>query len=193
MELLKERIRQEGRVEENCILKVDNFLNHQIDVGLFLDLGQEFKKRFANKKVDKILTIESSGIGVAFAAAIAFGNLPVVFAKKKDGTFSNPNAYICKVYSYTKDKEYEIMVDKRYISPGENILILDDFLANGHAASGLANIIEQGQAHLAGVGAVIEKGFQNGRRNLQEKGIQVESLVIVKEFCDNKVVFDQQD
>lgn len=191
MELLKERIRQEGRVEENCILKVDNFLNHQIDVGLFLDMGKEFKKRFADKKIDKILTIEASGIGVAFAAAIAFGNLPVVFAKKKDGNFKNPNAYICKVYSYTKDKEYEIMVDKRYINPGENILVLDDFLANGNAAAGLADIINQGQAQLAGVGAVIEKGFQNGRQSLEKKGIQVESLVIVKEFCDNKVVFDQ--
>lgn len=191
MELLKERIRQEGRVEENSILKVDNFLNHQIDVPLFLEIGQEFKKRFADKKVDKILTVESSGIGVAFAASIAFGKIPLVFAKKKDGNFTNPNAYISKVYSYTKDKEYEMMVDKRYIEAHENILILDDFLANGNAAGGLIDIIERGQANLVGFGTVIEKGFQDGRKLLEDRGIQVESLVIIKEFCDNEVVFDQ--
>ncbi len=191
MELLKERIKCEGRVEENCILKVDNFLNHQIDVSLFLEMGKEFKKRFFDKKIDKILTIESSGIGVAFAVSLAFDNIPVVFAKKKDGCFNNPNAFSSKVFSYTKGKEYEIMVDKRYIKPGENILIIDDFLANGNAAMGLANIVKSGDALLVGVGAVIEKGFQNGRKMLQENNIQVESLVIVKEFCDNKVVFDQ--
>lgn len=191
MDLLKERIRHEGRVEENCILKVDNFLNHQIDVSLFLEMGQEFKKRFSGKKIDKILTIESSGIGVAFAAALAFDNIPVVFAKKKDGCFSNPNALASKVFSYTKGKEYEIMVDKKYILPGETILIIDDFLANGNAARGLADIVASGNAVLAGVGAVIEKGFQDGRKMLLEKGIQVESLVIIKEFCDNKVVFDR--
>lgn len=191
MELLKQRIMNEGRVEENCILKVDNFLNHQIDVPLFLEMGNEFKKRFSKVKIDKILTIESSGIGVAFAVALAFGSIPVVFAKKKDGCFNNPNAYTSKVFSYTKGKEYEIMVDKKYIIPGETILIVDDFLANGNAAMGLADIVYAGDAVLAGVGAVIEKGFQNGRKMLQENGIQVESLAIVKEFCDNKVVFDQ--
>ncbi len=191
MELLKQRIMNEGRVEENCILKVDNFLNYQIDVPLFLEMGNEFKKRFSERKIDKILTIESSGIGVAFAVSLAFNNIPVVFAKKKDGCFNNVNAYTSKVFSYTKGKECEIMVDKKYIVPGETILIIDDFLANGNAAMGLADIVSNGEAVLAGVGAVIEKGFQNGRKMLQENGIQVESLVIVKEFCNNKVVFDQ--
>lgn len=191
MELLRERIQLEGRVEENCILKVDNFLNHQIDVPLFLEMGKEFKNRFKNQKVEKILTIESSGIGVAFAAALAFGNIPVVFAKKKDGCFNNPNALVSKVFSYTKGKEYEIMVDKKYINPNENILIIDDFLANGNAANGLAEIVNSGGGILTGVGAVIEKGFQGGRKMLESKNIKIESLVIVKEFCDNKVVFDQ--
>lgn len=191
MELLKDRIRLEGRVEQNCILKVDNFLNHQIDVPFFLEMGREFKKRFPEEKVDKILTIEASGIGVAFAVSLAFGNVPVVFAKKKEGCFNNPNAYVSKVFSYTKGKEYEIMVDKKYIKPGENVLIIDDFLANGNAAMGLAEIVESGGAVLVGFGAVIEKGFQKGREKLLKNNIKVEALVIIKEFCDNKVVFDQ--
>lgn len=190
MDILKDRIQHEGIVEENCILKVDNFLNHQVDVTFFLKMGEEFKKRFHEEKVDKILTIEASGIGVAFAASLAFGNVPLVFAKKKEGSFKNPNAYISKVFSYTKGKEYEIMVDKKYIIPGENILIIDDFLANGNAAMGLISIVNSGGANLVGVGAVIEKGFQNGRKKLLENSVKVESLAIIKEFCDNKVVFD---
>jgi len=191
MEALKERIQLEGRVEKNCILKVDNFLNHQIDVLFFLEIGKEFKKRFPNEKVDKILTIEASGIGVAFAVSQAFGNVPVVFAKKREGTFNNLDAHLSKVYSYTKEKEYEIMVDKRYIKPGEKILIIDDFLANGSAAQGLVDIVESGSAILVGVGIVIEKGFQEGRKKLQKNNVKVESLAIIKEFSNNKVVFDQ--
>ena len=190
MELLKQRIAAEGRVEANSILKVDNFLNHQIDVELFLAIGEEFRKRFPQARPDKILTIESSGIGVAFATAMAFGNLPVVFAKKKDGGFQNRNAYISKVFSYTKDKEYEIMVDKRFLLPGERVLVIDDFLANGNAALGLLSIVREADATLEGFGAVIEKGFQEGRHILLEQQVDVQSLVVIREFADNQVVFD---
>ncbi len=192
MDLLEKKINEEGIIKEGSILKVDGFLNQQIDIALFLEIGKEFRKRFAGDNIDKILTIESSGIGVAFAVSLAMNQIPVVFAKKKEGILQNPDSFISDVYSYTKNKTYEISVDKEYLKKGEQILIIDDFLANGHAALGLIDLITQAGATTVGIGAVIEKGFQQGRKKLAEKDVQVESLVIIKEFINNQVVFDHQ-
>lgn len=191
MDLLKKRIEEEGKVIGNNILKVDNFLNHQIDVELFIEMGKEFKNRFAGEKVDKIITIEASGIAIAFATAQAFGNVPVVFAKKQEAGNLSGDVYSSNVFSFTKNKEYVVRVDKKYINKGERVLIIDDFLANGQAALGLMDIIDQAGALAVGAGIVIEKGFQDGKKLLLEKNLKVESLAIIKEFSDNKVIFGQ--
>lgn len=188
MKLLKEKILEEGQVIGTQILKVDSFLNHQIDVGLYNEMGKEFKKRFENKNITKILTIEASGIGIACIAAQYF-NVPVVFAKKYQSTNLDADTYVSEVYSFTKQTTYQIKVSKKYISNEDNILIIDDFLANGKAALGLMDIVKQAGAELEGIGIVIEKGFQDGGKNLRDKNIQVESLAIVDEFIDGKIKF----
>lgn len=180
MELLKQRIMQDGICIGDDVLKVDNFLNHQIDVALLNEMGKEFSRRFADKKVTKILTVEASGIAVACLAAQHFGNVPVVFAKKQEASNLSDGVYASNVFSFTKNKNYTVRVDKKYISPEDSVLILDDFLANGNAALGLIDIVHQAGAEVVGVGAVIEKGFQPGRKLLEEKGYQVEALAIVE-------------
>ncbi|KPU43634.1 xanthine phosphoribosyltransferase [Oxobacter pfennigii] len=189
MDLLKERIVKEGRVIGSSILKVDGFLNHQIDIQLLNEIGREFKNRFSDIKVDKILTIESSGIGLACITAQYF-NVPVVFAKKALSLNLDKDVYVADVFSYTKNTGYNVFVSAKYLSKGENVLIIDDFLANGQAALGLINIIEQAGATAVGVGIVIEKGFQQGRNHIVEKGIRLESLAIIKSMEDNKVIFE---
>jgi len=189
MELLKKRILEDGRVGNGGVLKVDSFLNHQIDIDLYNEIGKEFKKRFSDKKVSKILTIEASGIGIACITAQYF-NVPVVFAKKTESKNLDSETYQSEVYSFTKEKNYRIRVSKKYLNPGENVLIIDDFLANGRAVLGLMDIIQQSGASLAGVGIVIEKGFQDGGHLLREKGVQVESLAIIKSMENGKVEFD---
>jgi len=188
MKLLEDRIIKDGKVIGDKILKVDSFLNHQIDVELFNEMGKEFKEIFKNDVVTKILTIESSGIALACIAAQYF-MVPVVFAKKHEASNLDQETYQSAVYSFTKDKHYNIRVAKSYISKGDKILIIDDFLANGNAASGLADIVVQAKAALVGVGIVIEKGFQNGRRVLEEKGIRVESLAIVHSMKEGQLTF----
>lgn len=188
MKLLKDKILKEGHVIGNEILKVDSFLNHQIDVELFNEIGKEFKRRFNNKPINKILTIEASGIGIACIVAQYF-KVPVVFAKKYQSTNLDSDTYISEVYSFTKQTTYQIKVSKKYINPTDNILIIDDFLANGKATEGLIDIINQGGANLMGVGIVIEKGFQDGGKKLREKNIQLESLAIIDEFKDGKINF----
>jgi xanthine phosphoribosyltransferase len=188
VELLKQRILNEGRVLGNNVLKVDSFLNHQIDVGLFNEIGREFKKIFQNDKVDKILTIESSGIGLACITAQYF-NVPVVFAKKSMSSNLDRETYQSQVASFTRNAIYKIHVSQNYIKPEENILIIDDFLANGQAVLGLVNIVEQAKANLVGAGIVIEKCFQGGRKLLVEKGIRVESLAIIESMNNGKLVF----
>lgn len=189
MEKLKEKILTEGRISGNDILKVDSFLNHQLDVAFLNEIGKEFSKRFEGKKIDKILTIEASGIAIASIASQHFGNIPVVFAKKVESKNLDKDVYESEVYSFTKAKNYTIRVSKRYLNKGENILVLDDFLANGRAAIGLNELVEQAQANLVGVGIVIEKGFQDGAKLLDEKNINLQSLVVLESIENGQIKF----
>lgn len=188
MQLLKNKILKEGRVLEGEVLKVDGFLNHQIDVNLLNEIGKEFKRRFKNKEITKILTIEASGIGIACIAAQYF-NVPVVFAKKHEGNNMDKENYESKVFSYTKNKSYNIKVSRKYIKKEDKILIIDDFLANGNAACGLIDLVEQAGGTVQGIGIVIEKGFQNGRRFIEEKEIQLESLAIIESMKNGNIKF----
>ena len=179
MEYLKRKILKEGEIREGGILKVDSFLNHQIDIDCLNEIGKEFKKRLSDREVTKILTVESSGIAVAVIAAQYF-NVPVIFAKKHEGRNLDTEVYESEVYSYTKDKNYKIRVSKKYISEGDKILIIDDFLARGSAATGLVNIVEEAGATVSGVGIVIEKAFQEGGQKLRERNVNLHSLVRVR-------------
>lgn len=188
MESLKKRILKDGIVIMPDILKVDSFLNHQIDPTLYRKIGLEFKERFKEKNITKILTIEASGIGIALATAFEFNDVPVVFAKKGTAKTTSTHYYSSKVRSFTKGIDYDAIVSKKYLSEDDSILIIDDFLANGQAVLGLIDIISQAGAKVAGVGIVIEKGFQTGRQLIEEKGYQVESLAVVEAFKDGKVI-----
>lgn len=189
MELLKERICHSGRVIGKDILKVDSFLNHQMDVQLFQEIGKEFKRRFAEEKITKILTIEASGIGVACITAQYFNNAPVVFAKKLIARNLDAEVYESKVYSFTKATNYIIRVDKKYLNAKDTVLIIDDFLANGNAVLGLLDISRQAGANIAGVGIVIEKSFQDGREVVLKENVKLESLARVKSLKDGKITF----
>lgn len=178
MELLKERIRKDGVIKEGNVLKVDSFLNHQMDIALFNEIGKEFRRRFSDARVDKILTIEASGIGIAAIVAQYF-EVPVVFAKKAQSINLDGSMLRAEIESYTHKRTYEVIVGRRFVNPGENILVIDDFLANGCAAMGLCEIVEGAGANVVGVGIVIEKGFQCGGKTMREKGIRVESLTII--------------
>lgn len=179
MKLLEDRILKDGVIKEGGVVKVDSFLNHQMDIGLINELGREFRRLFADDGVTKILTIEASGIGIACIAAQYF-NVPVVFAKKSESKNLDGDVYTAPVVSFTKGKEYMIRVAKRFLTPEDRVLIIDDFLAKGKAVLGLKQIVEQSGATLVGVGICVEKGFQEGGRLLRENGIRVESLAIVE-------------
>ena len=179
MKLLEDRIKKDGIVKEGNVLKVDSFLNHQMDVELFHEMGLEWKKLFADKPINKILTIEASGIGIACVAAECF-NVPVVFAKKAQSINLDGEMYTSKVESFTKKKVYDIIVSKKFLTPDDHILIIDDFLANGCAVNGLIDLINAAGATVEGVGIAIEKGFQDGGKQIRAKGIQIESLAIVE-------------
>ncbi|MBU5454690.1 xanthine phosphoribosyltransferase [Caproiciproducens sp. MSJ-32] len=189
MEKLKEKILNEGKVREGNILKVDCFLNHQMDIKFLNEVGQEFRERFKDVKIDKILTIEASGIGIAAIAAQYFDYVPVVFAKKTESLNLDKEVYEAEVNSFTKKKTYKVRVGKQFIKKGENILIIDDFLAKGCAAKGMIELIKQAEANLVGIGIVIEKGFQEGRQVLEGMGARVESLAIIDSFENGKVNF----
>ena len=191
MEALKQRILQDGTIIDNRILKIDNFLNHQIDTELVLKMGEEFAKRLEGLSVDRIVTIESSGIAVAFAASVAMGNKPLVFARKKKSLLTAEDVYMTDIYSYTKEETYHASISRNYIKAGEKILIIDDFLASGAAAAGLANIVEQAGATVAAIGIVVEKSFQPGRKLLEDRGYRVESLARIEKFEDNNPVFTE--
>ena len=178
MELLKERIKKDGIVCPGNVLKVDSFLNHQMDISLFQEMGKEFKRRFADCEINKILTIESSGIGIACIAAQSF-NVPVVFAKKSKTKNIAGDVYTCQVKSFTHGKVYDIIVSKDFLKPEDKVLVIDDFLANGCALLGLSQLIHDAGAELVGAGIAIEKGFQRGGDLLRGKGIRVESLAII--------------
>ena len=188
MELLKERILKEGKVVSDTILKVDSFLNYQIDPQLMLAIGQEFKTRFAQDRVTKVLTVEASGIAAALMTGLALG-VPVVFAKKKKPSTIGGNSFVGRIKSYTKQEPVNIVVGDAYLQRADRVLIVDDFLAAGEAALGLLKIIEQSGAHLVGVGIVIEKLFQSGGGLLREKGIRVESLVQIAALRNGRIEF----
>ena len=181
MQLLKEKILKDGIIKSGNVLKVDSFLNHQIDVPFIAKLGEEFKRRYAETPITKILTIEASGIGIASVAAMYF-NVPVVFAKKASGSNMDKDVYFTQIYSYTHNKINEVVVSKRFIGPSDHILIIDDFLANGCALEGLIDIVRQAGATVEGVGIAVEKGFQGGGDKLRASGVRVESLAIIEKM-----------
>lgn len=188
MQLLKERIRKDGKIKSGNVLKVDSFLNHQMDIELFGEIGKEFKSRFADSEVTKILTIEASGIGIACIAAQYF-KVPVVFAKKNQTKNIAGEVYTSKVESFTHGRVYDIIVSKQFILPEDKILIIDDFLANGKALLGLAQLVKDAGATLVGAGIVIEKGFQEGGALIRGSGIRVESLAIVDKMSEEGIEF----
>ena len=190
MQLLKDRIRKDGKIKEGNVLKVDSFLNHQMDVKLFQEIGKEFKRRFADEEITKILTIEASGIGIACVAAEVF-DVPVVFAKKTQTKNIAGDVYTTNVESFTHGRVYDIIVSKEFLGKGDKVLLIDDFLANGKALEGLAELVTKSGAELVGAGVVIEKGFQVGGDIIRSKGIHLESLAIVESMDEKtgEVVF----
>ena len=178
MQLLQDRIRKDGKIKEGNVLKVDSFLNHQMDSQLFEEIGKEFKRRFEGEKINKILTIEASGIGIACVVAQSFG-VPVVFAKKNQTKNIAGDVYTTKVESFTHGRVYDIIVAKEFLGKGDRVLLIDDFLANGMALEGLAELVQLSGAELVGAGIVIEKGFQQGGDLLRSQGIRIESLAII--------------
>lgn len=187
MKLLEDKILKEGRVIGTDILKVDCFLNHQIDVALLEEMGMEWKRLFEQEKITRVLTIEASGIALACFAARAF-QVPMVFAKKSHTRNQSDQVYTSEVYSYTHETTYQISVDKKYILPGDRVLIVDDFLANGKALNGLVDLINQAGAEVAGVGIAVEKSFQGGGDELRKKGIRIESLARVAAMSEENGV-----
>ncbi len=188
MELLKEKILTDGVVREGNILKVDNFLNHQIDIAFMNEIGKEFKRVFADKEVTKILTIEASGIAIASIAAQYF-NVPVLFAKKAKSANLDGDLYRSTVKSYTYGKEYTITVSKKFLNENDKVIIIDDFLANGAALNGLLDVAKQAGASVEGLGIVIEKGFQGGGDALRRAGYNLHSLAVIESMEDCKIVF----
>lgn len=184
MQILKDRIRKDGKIREGNVLKVDSFLNHQMDVSLFREIGKEFKRRFEGEEITKILTIEASGIGIACVVAEVF-NVPVVFAKKTQTKNIAGDVYTTQVESYTHGRIYDIIVSREFLGPDDKVLLIDDFMANGKAMEGLIQIVKDSGAQLVGAGIVIEKGFQPGGDALRDQGVHLESLAIV-ESMDEK-------
>ena len=179
MNFLEERIAKDGIVKEGNILKVDSFLNHQMDIDLFNQMGEEFKRRFDGKPINKILTIEASGIGIACIVANHF-HVPVVFAKKSQSLNIVGDVYAAEVESFTHKRKNQVIVSKKFLSPEDHVLIIDDFLANGCALQGLLSIVAQAGGTVEGIGIAVEKGFQQGGRIIRNLGYQLESLAIVE-------------
>lgn len=188
MDLLKNRILSEGVVLSDNVLKVDKFLNHQIDPELMVEIGKEFHSRFKDTEITKVLTLESSGIAPAVMTALNF-NVPAVFARKRKSLTFTDDLLSAQVFSYTKQETNMISVSNQFIQPGDNILIIDDFLANGEAAGALINIVEQAKANVSGIGIVIEKSFQSGATILKEKNYRVESLARIESLSNQTVTF----
>ena len=188
MQLLKERILKDGIVKPGNILKVDSFLNHQMDIPFINEIGKEFKRIYADAPITKILTIEASGIGIACIVAQYF-NVPVVFAKKAQSLNLDGEMYSTKIESFTHKKVYDVILSKKFLGPEDHVLIIDDFLANGCALKGLIEIVKNSGAVLEGTGIVIEKGFQHCGDMLREEGIRVESLAIIDSMTDDSLTF----
>lgn len=194
MKLLEEKIVNDGVIKSGNVLKVDSFLNHQIDVPFVAELGKELKRLFADRNITKILTIEASGIGIACVAAMYFG-VPVVFAKKSSGSNMDKDAYFTQIYSYTHSKTNDVVVSKRFLSKNDHVLIIDDFLANGCALEGLIDIVRQSGGTVEGVGVAVEKGFQGGGDKLRKAGYNLHSLAIIDKMDakTNTVVFRHEE
>lgn len=188
MQLLKDRILKDGVVKPGNVLKVDSFLNHQMDIALINEIGREFRRRFPGDKVTKILTIEASGIGIACIAAQYF-QVPVIFAKKAQSINIDGEVYHSQVESFTHKRVYDVILSKKFLGPEDHVLIIDDFLANGCALLGLIDIVKSAGASIEGAGIVIEKGFQDGGRKIRDMGIRVESLAIVNSMSDTSLTF----
>lgn len=194
VELLEERIRRDGVVKAGGVLKVDAFLNHQMDIELFSQMAEEWKRLFAGKPINKILTIEASGIGIAIIAGLHFG-VPVVFAKKSRSSNISDDVYHTVIHSYTHNNDNNVIVSREYLSPEDHLLIIDDFLANGCAMEGLIDLAHQAGATVEGLGIAVEKGFQKGGDKLRQEGYRVESLAIIESMdaATGEIVFREQD
>ena len=194
LKLLEDRIVKDGIVKPGNVLKVDSFLNHQMDISLFNDMGNEFKRLFNDTPINKILTIEASGIGIACVAAQYFDNVPVVFAKKSQTVNIDGEVYSTKIESFTHKRVYDVILSKKYLSSKDHVLIIDDFLANGCALNGLLDIAQKAGATVEGVGIAVEKGFQRGGELIRQKGIRVESLAIIESMDadSGNIVFKEQ-
>ena len=190
MQELNEKIKQFGTVLPGNVLKVDAFLNHQVDPELMLHVGQEFARRFAGEGITKIWTVESSGIAPAVMTGLAM-KLPVIFARKHKSLTLNNNMYVADVYSYTKKTTNRISISKKYVAPDDKVLMIDDFLANGQAVEGMLEIADQAGIQDAGAGIVIEKSFQPGGQELRDRGVRVESLARIKSLADNRIEFEE--
>jgi xanthine phosphoribosyltransferase len=188
MKLLEERIQKDGVVKPGNVLKVDSFINHQMDIELISEMGKEWKRLFAEKDINKILTIEASGIGIACVAAQYF-HAPVLFAKKNKTKNIAGDVYSTDVTSFTHSRTYTVIVSKEFLNKEDKVLIIDDFLANGCAMEGLADLVGQAGAELVGCASVIEKGFQRGGDLMRSKGIRVESLAIIDEMTDDSIIY----
>ena len=194
LKLLEDRIVKDGIVKPGNVLKVDSFLNHQMDISLFNDMGKEFKRLFNDTPINKILTIEASGIGIACVAAQYFDNVPVVFAKKSQTVNIDGEVYSTKIESFTHKRVYDVILSKKYLSSKDHVLIIDDFLANGCALNGLLDIAQKAGATVEGVGIAGEKGFHRGGELIRQKGIRVESLAIIESLDadSGNIVFKEQ-
>ena len=194
MNFLEERISKDGIVKEGNILKVDSFLNHQMDISLMEEIGREFKRRFSSKEITKVLTIEASGIGIAAFVAKEFG-VPMLFAKKSKSLNIDGDMYVAEVESFTHKNKNQVIVSRRFLGADDRVLIIDDFLANGCALKGLISIVESAGASVEGLGIVIEKGFQSGGEMIRNMGYQLESLAIVDGMnaADGTITFRQQN
>ena len=195
MQLLEERIKRDGVVKSADVLKVDSFLNHQIDIELMDAIGEEFKRLFADAPINKILTIEASGIGIACVVARHFGDIPVVFAKKSQSINLDGDLYTTKVKSFTHNRVYDVILSKKFLGPEDHVLLIDDFLANGCALNGLIELSEQAGATIEGIGIAVEKGFQPGGDDLRARGYRLESLAIVDSMDPEtgEIVFRHDD
>lgn len=193
MKLLEDRIRKDGILADGDVLKVDCFLNHLMDVKLFHEMGMEFKRLFADKPINKILTIEASGIGIACVVAECF-DVPVLFAKKSQSINLSGEVYSTKVQSFTHKRVYDVVVSKKFIGPEDHVLIIDDFLANGCALKGLIELVRDAGATVEGIGICVEKGFQEGGKLIRDMGIQLESLAIVDKMdpATGEITFREQ-
>jgi len=192
MKLLQERIRQEGLILSDTVLKVDSFLNHQVDTQLALEIGREFARLFDQHAITKVLTIEASGIQFAMAAGIAL-NVPFIYAKKKKAVTLTESVYAASVHSFTRQEIYQISISQKYLSANDKVLIVDDFLATGAALVGLVDIVRQSGAELVGVGCVIEKAFQEGRSLLEQEGVRIHSLARIASMSPGEVNFIDDD